>query len=130
MYSELHLEQTVSLDNQPKIHYFKLTLTKRLITINNTKCETLHTVRGKKSRRPSPFAEQTVERTLVSSIPNTTAPLANRAILPVSKVITRDPISNSSLNDSRILVLETGGSESDGEVAVEVVKWKWPVVTG
>ena len=42
---------------------------------------------GKKSRAASPLDEATVERTLVSSMDITTAPLANRAILPVSKVI-------------------------------------------
>lgn len=46
-------------------------------------------------------------------MPTTTAPLANRAILPVSNVIRRDPISNSSLKDSRTLVPATGGHESE-----------------
>lgn len=68
----------------------------------------LHTVRGKKSRLPSLLDEATVERTLVSSMAITTAPLANRAILPVSKLIKRDPTSNSSLKVSRTLVPGTG----------------------
>lgn len=73
---------------------------------------TAHTVRGKKSRTPSPLDEATVERTLVSSMAITTAPLANRAIFPVSKEIKRDPISNSSVNVSRTFVPATGASES------------------
>lgn len=72
-----------------------------------------HTVRGKKSRTESPLAEVTVDRTLVSSMPKTTEPLANRAIFPVSSVIRRDPISNSSLKVSRTLVPATGGSGSE-----------------
>ena len=76
-------------------------------------------MRGKKSRTESPLEEVTVESTLVSSIPKTTEPLANRAILPVSKVIKREPISNSSLKVSRNLVpaVETGGSGSGSEGA-------------
>ncbi|KAL6960571.1 hypothetical protein U1Q18_038334, partial [Sarracenia purpurea var. burkii] len=74
-----------------------------------------HTVRGKKSRTESPLAEATVERTLVSSIARTTAPLAKRAIFPVSNVIFRDPISNSSVNVSRTFVPATGVSKSDGD---------------
>lgn len=72
-------------------------------------------MRGKKSRGESVLAQVTVERTLVSSMPSTTEPLANRAIFPVSNVTTRDPISNSSLNDSKILVpAEAGEGGSDG----------------
>lgn len=76
-------------------------------------------MRGKKSRTESPLEEVTVESTLVSSIPKTTEPLANRAILPVSKVIKREPISNSSLKVSRNFVpaVETGGSGSGSEGA-------------
>lgn len=73
----------------------------------------LLTVRGKKSRTASPLPAATVDKTLVSSMPKTTAPLAKRAILPVSSEITREPTSNSSLNDSRNLVPATGGSDSD-----------------
>lgn len=69
-----------------------------------------------------------MDRTLVSSMPNTTAPLANRAIFPVSNVIRRDPISNSSLNVSRTLVLETGVSESAGEVEIDGARMRRPVV--
>lgn len=61
-------------------------------------------MRGKKSLTASPLAEQTVDSTLVSSMPKTTAPLAKRAIFPVSNVIKRDPISNSSLKVSSTLV--------------------------
>jgi len=72
-------------------------------------------VRGKKSRGESVLAQVTVERTLVSSMPRTTEPLAKRAIFPVSNETTRDPTSNSSLNDSKILVpAETGESGTDG----------------
>lgn len=76
----------------------------------------MHTVRGKKSRTPSPFDDATVERSLVSSIPITTAPLANLAIFPVSSVIKRDPISNSSVNVSRTFRPGEGvsGSAADG----------------
>lgn len=80
-------------------------------------------MRGKKSRAPSPLADATVERTFVSSMAKTTAPLANRAIFPVSSVIERDPISNSSLNVSRTFVPVTGFSEStadDGEGEADV----------
>lgn len=70
----------------------------------NISTQNKHTVRGKKSRTASPLAEATVDKTLVSSMPKTAAPLANRAILPVSNVIKRDPISNSSLKVSRTLV--------------------------
>ena len=63
-----------------------------------------HTVRGKKSPGELDLAQVTVERTLVSSMPSTTEPLAKRAIFPVSRVITPDPTSNSSLKDSSILV--------------------------
>lgn len=60
-----------------------------------------NTVRGKKSRAPSPLAEATVERTLVSPILITTDPLANLAILPVSMEMMRDPTSKSSLKVPR-----------------------------
>lgn len=66
--------------------------------------EMLRTVRGRKSRIASPLAAAIVERTTVSSIPKTTAPLAKRAISPVSSVIKREPISNSSLKVSSTLV--------------------------
>lgn len=78
-----------------------------------------HTVRGKKSRAASPLDEATVERTLVSSMAKTTEPLANLAIFPVSRVILRDPISNSSANVSRTFLPATGGvsaSANDGDV--------------
>lgn len=85
----------------------------------------LHTVSGKKSRAASPLDDATVERTLVSSMDITTAPLANRAILPVSKVIERDPISNSSLKVSRTFIPGTGiCSEMDGD---EDAKPRWPL---
>lgn len=62
-------------------------------------------MRGKKSLRVvSPLAEVTVERTLVFSMDKTTAPFAKRAILPVSRVMRRLPISNSSVKVSRNLV--------------------------
>lgn len=61
-------------------------------------------MRGKKSPGELDLAQVTVERTLVSSMPSTTEPLAKRAIFPVSRVTTWDPTSNSSLNDSSILV--------------------------
>lgn len=72
-----------------------------------------HTVRGKKSRLPSLLAEATVDSTLVSSIDKTTEPFANRAIRPVSIVIFRVPISNSSVNVSIIFFpAAAGASES------------------
>lgn len=58
-----------------------------------------------------------MDKTLVSSMPKTTAPFAKRAILPVSRVIKRDPISNSSLKVSRTLVPATGGYCSGSEEA-------------
>lgn len=75
--------------------------------------QTIHTVRGKKSPGELDLAQVTVERTLVSSMPSTTEPLANRAIFPVSRVTTWDPTSNSSLKDSSILV-PAGEYELDG----------------
>lgn len=52
---------------------------------------------------------------MVSSNPSTTEPFAKRAIFPVSSVTTRDPTSNSSLNDSRILVpADAAAGEPDG----------------
>lgn len=64
-------------------------------------------MRGKKSLRGvSPLEEVTVERTLVSSMDKTTAPFAKRAILPVSSVMVRLAISNSSVKDSRSFVPE------------------------
>lgn len=71
-------------------------------------------MRGKKSRTESPLEEVTVDKTLVSSMPKTTAPLAKRAILPVSRVIRREPISNSSLKVSRTLVPATDGAGVGG----------------
>ena len=71
-------------------------------------------MRGKKSPGDLDLAQVTVERTLVSSIPSTTEPFAKRAIFPVSSVTTRDPTSNSSLNDSRILIPAEAGGELDG----------------
>lgn len=72
-------------------------------------------MRGKKSRGESVLAQVTVERTLVWSMPRTTDPFAKRAIFPVSKETTRDPTSNSSLKDSKILVpAEAGESGLDG----------------
>lgn len=63
-------------------------------------------MRGKKSRTASLALEAvTVERTLVFSIAKTTAALAKRAILPVSSVITLEPISNCSVKVSRCLVV-------------------------
>lgn len=53
-----------------------------------------------------------MDSTLVSSCDKTTEPFANRAILPVSIVILRVPISNSSVNVSRIFFPATGASES------------------
>lgn len=64
-------------------------------------------MRGKKSARAvSPLEEVTVESTLVSSMDKTTAPLANLAILPVSRVTRRLPISNSSVKVSRNFVAD------------------------
>lgn len=73
-------------------------------------------MRGRKSRTPSLLDEHAVERTFVSPIPKTTAPLAYRALFPVSSLISRDPISNTSVNVSRtfILVREVSVSVSAG----------------
>lgn len=58
----------------------------------------VYTVRGRKSRPPSPLLEQqTVERTFVSSMEINTEPFAKRAIFPVWNEMARDPTSNSSL---------------------------------
>lgn len=84
------------------------------------------TVRGKKSRLPSLLAEATVESTFVSSIAKTTEPFANRAILPVSIVIFRVPISNSSVKVSRIFFPETAAaseSEVDDSAADDGGAW-------
>lgn len=68
-------------------------------------------MRGKKSRTASPFAEATVERTLVFSMVKTTAPFAKRANFPVSSVITREPISNCSVKMSRCFVVVVAPAE-------------------
>lgn len=72
-------------------------------------------MRGKKSRAPSPLAEATVERTLVSPILITTDPLANLAILPVSMEMMRDPTSKSSLKVPRTFrVWKDSAARSEG----------------
>lgn len=61
-----------------------------------------------------------MDKTLVSSTAKTTAPFAKRATLPVSSVIFREPISNSSENVSRIFFPATVASESAaGDCAVD-----------
>jgi hypothetical protein len=84
------------------------------------------TVRGKKSARAvSSLEQETVERILVSSIVKTTAPLVNRAILPVSRLMIRLPTSNSSLKVSRNLV---AGAPLAEEMVRRKEVWRCKVV--
>lgn len=114
----MQIEFKVSLLLLHDVAYFQVSNTKRIKKkIGIQKCGE-HTVRGKKSLIASPLDEATVERTFVSSMAKITEPLANLAIFPVSKVILRDPISNSSVNVSRTFVRATGVSvlATDGDV--------------